>query len=368
MKHLSLLYFFIIFVILLSLSLSILFFEKESEKDKLLQLCHHVLEDFQKGLAYENANLLSFSLALSEDSALKTAFKNENEQEAYEILNAISQKFKKYTHIKSLRLQLFDNDFFIFAQSWGQSSVGMPLWWFRDDLTKLKQNKNPKVGMETGQKLTFKATIPIQEGSKALGYLEVIKVVDEFTEKFHKEGIEIFVLMDRKFDAKASLMKKAFHLSKYIIANNNFNQKLKKKAEKIDWKELENLEFYYENNILYLLEPMYNSTREKIGKYLIILPPETVKRYQKEHQTVSLLTRLNDQDLFNVVELWENPTGSYLNNQDKNSIQWIQNLPKEKRIKFKKEAEDILQRYSKDELINIILETKYKEKKVGIIR
>lgn len=133
MKYISKLYLFIIFIVLLILSVSILFFAKESQKDKLQELSQYVSKDFRKGLAYENADLLSFSLALSENGALKNALIAEDEQQAYEILSEITKRFKEYTHIKTLRIQLFDNDFFIFAQSWGNASVGMPIWWFRDD-------------------------------------------------------------------------------------------------------------------------------------------------------------------------------------------------------------------------------------------
>ena len=140
MKHISKLYLIIIFITLLGLSISIIFFARESQKDKFLDLRHNIIQDFRKFLLYEKENLLSFSLALSENGALKNAIIDDNSQKAYEILSQISQRFKKYTTIKTLRIQIFNNDFFIFAQSWGNSSVGMPIWWFRDDLEKFKYN------------------------------------------------------------------------------------------------------------------------------------------------------------------------------------------------------------------------------------
>lgn len=367
MKHISKLYLIIVFTTLLTLSFSILFFAKESHKDRLQELSRYVIDDFQKSLAYENADLLSFSLALSEDGALKNALTSDNEQDAYEILSAITKRFKEYTHIKTLRLQVFDNDFFIFAQSWGNASVGMPIWWFRDDLEKIKYDKKPKVGIETGRMLTFKATIPLYNGEENIGYLEVIKFVDEFAQKFHQQGIELFALMDIKFLKQASLMQEFPFLGEYIIANKNFNQKLKVKADCIDWVELNSLGYYYEDGVLYLLEPMYNGAREEIGKYLIVLPPEAVAYYRKRHQNISLATRLTDEDIYKVVKLWENPSGSYRSYKDKNLIEWLPKLHKEDRVGLEKDAKDMLKNYSRDELIDIILQSKHKEKKVGRI-
>jgi len=367
MKHISKLYFIIIFSILLALSFSILFFLKESRHDKLQALSRYIIDDFQKGLAYENADLLSFSLALSEDGALKNALTSDNEQHGYEILSGIAKRFKEYTHIKTLRLQVLDNDFFIFAQSWGNASVGMPMWWFRDDLKKLKYDKRPKVGMETGRRLTFKATIPIRNGKEYIGYLEVIKFVDEFAEKLHQQGIELFALMDTKYLKNASLMQEFPFLNKYVIANEKFNQKLKIKSTFIDWEVLESQGYYYDENILYILEPMYNGAREEIGKYLMVLPPKSVSHYQKEYQNISSFTRLSDEDIYKVVKLWENPSGSYRNAKDKNLMEWLPKLHQEDRMSLEKEAKTMLQTYRKEELIDIILENKHKNKKIGTI-
>jgi len=344
-----------------------LFFLKESQKDKLQTLSRLVLDDFQKDLVYENADLLTFSLALSEDGALKNALISNDEERAYEILSAITKRFKEYTHIQTLRLQVFDNDFFIFAQSWGNASVGMPIWWFRDDLEKLKQNKHPKVGMETGRRLTFKATIPIQSGKEYIGYLEVIQFVDEFAKKLRQKGIELFALMDVKHLEQASLMKEFPFLDNYVISNKNFNKKLEVKAKNIDWSTLKEQGYLYDDKILYLLEPMYNGDREEIGKYLLVLPSHTVTHYSRKYQDISIFTRLRDKDIYKVVKLWENPSGSYRNIKDKNLIEWFGKLHDEDKTMLIEEAKRTLGDYTKDELIDIILEQKYKEKKVGEI-
>ena len=367
MKYISKLYLIIIFIVLLALSLSVLFFAKKSYNDKLQELTRYVIDDFQKGLAYEKTDLLSFALALSEDGALKNALTGDNDQDAYEILSNITKRFKEYTNIKSLRLQVFDNDFFIFAQSWGNASAGMPMWWFRDDLEKLKQNKRPKVGMETGRRLTFKATIPIRNGREYIGYLEVIKFVDEFAEKLHQQGIELFALMDTKYLKNASLMQEFPFLDRYVIANKNFNQKLKVKANFIDWDELNTIGYYAIDHTLYILEPMYNGAREEIGKYLIVLPPESVRHYKQRYQNISIFTRLSDEDVYRVVKLWENPSGSYRNRKDKNLIEWLPQLHEKDKVELEKEAKAMLQTYRKDELIDIILKSEHKNKKVGVI-
>jgi hypothetical protein len=345
-----------------------MFFLKESQKDKLQELRHYIIADFRKFLIYENEELLSFSLALAENGALRNTLITDDSEKAYEILSGISKRFKKYTTIKRLRIQIFDNDFFIFSQSWGNSSVGMPIWWFRNDLDRFKYNKRPKVGIETGRMLTFKATVPMQNGNSYIGYLEVIKFTDEFTKKLRKRGIELFVLMDTKYSEQASLMSEHPFLNRYIISNKNFNIKLKKRAKDIDWKELHSLGYLYQNDILYLLEPMYNGKKEEIGKYLIVLPKTTLDLYQNNYQNISLLTRLRDDDVYNIVKLWERPYGGYKNINDKKFIELLPRLRQKDSIVLMQRAMNILKKYSKKELIDIILDSEYNKKKVGEIR
>jgi len=358
----------IIFIILIILSGSIVFFAKESQKDKLQELRHKIIDDFNQALAYEKADLLSFSLALSENGSLKNAILADNDSQAYEILSGITKRFKSYTHIKSLRIQLLDNDFFIFAQSWGNASAGLPLWWFRDDLKQLKENQRPKVGIETGRRLTFKATIPIQNGRENIGYLEVIKFIDEFANKLHQQGIELFALMQRRYLKQASLMQEFPFLGEYIIANKNYNIQLYTQTKSLEWQKLNTQGYLYTKGILYILESMYNGKHEEIGKYLIILPKATLEQYQRRYQDISLITRLSDKDIYQVVQRWEYPAGSFKTTQDRKLIEWIPKLHPEDRAQLIPKAKAMLQTYRKDELIDIILHNKHQEPKQGVVQ
>ena len=367
MKLRTKIYFISLFIVLFTLSFSIVFFFNESQKDKFKILSRQILDEFQKDLLYENSDLLTFSLGLSEDGALKNALISDNEERAYEILSGITRRFKDYTPIQTLRLQVLDKEFFIFAQSWGNASVGMPMWWFRDDLKKLKKNKRPKVGMETGRRLTFKATIPIKSGKEYIGYLEVIQFVDEFANKLRQRGIELFALMEVEYLKQASLMREFPFLDKYVIANKNFNKKLELKAENINWDKLREEGYFYHDGILYLLESMYNGDNEEIGKYLLILPSKILTHYRKKYQDISIFTRLRNKDIYKVVQLWEDPSKSYKNIEDQNLIELLSSLHTEDKHILLETVKKRLNMYTKDELIDIILERRYKEKKLGKI-
>ena len=357
-----------IFILLVALFTSVFFFVQNDNEDRLIALGDHVVENFRTGLDYEMVDLLSFSMALSEDGELKNSLIAGNEVKGYKILSNISKRFKKYTHLKSLRLQVFTPEFFIFARSWNEGFEGMPIWWFRDDLNALTKNNKPKVGMETGRLLTFKATIPIRSGFKILGYLEVIKFVDEFASKLRKRGIELFALMDEKYLQQAELMRDFPLLEGYVISNQNFNEQLLPKIEMLDWDSFLSKRYAYEDEILYLHEPMYNGKGEQIGIYLLAVSDDALKRFEKENESVSFFTQFSDDDVKKVVNAWENPYGSFHNQYDKDLIALLPKLQKEDKAVLESEAKSILRKYSKEELIDMVLLNKHKEKKIGEIK
>ena len=357
-----------IFIILIILFASVFFFVQNDKKDRLIVLGDHVVENFRAGLDYEMVDLLSFSMALSEDGELKNALASNDESKGYKILSHISERFKKYTHMKSLRIQVLTPDFYIFARSWNEGFEGMPIWWFRDDLEKLNQKNEPKVGMETGRLLTFKATIPIESGFKILGYLEVIKFIDEFSIKLRNRGIELFALMDEKYLEQAALMRDFPQVDKYVVSNQNFNQQLLPKIKMLDWDTFLNKSYIYTENILYLHEPMYNGKGKQIGIYLLIISDDALKQFEKAGEDISFFTQFSDDDIKKVVNAWENPYGSFRNQYDKDLIALLPKLQKEDKRGLELEAKSILRTYSKEELIDMVLSDKHKEKKTGEIK
>jgi len=357
-----------VFLILILLFASLVFFVRQDKEARLVNLSDRVVKNFRIGLDYEMVNLLSFSMALSEDGQLKNALSSDNENKGYKILSNITNRFKKYTHLKSLRLQVLTPDFFIFARSWNEGFEGMPIWWFRDDLDIVNETKQPKVGMETGRLLTFKTTVPIRSGDKILGYLEVIKFIDEFSIKLRKKGIELFALMNEKYLEQAELMRDFPILHEYVIANQNYNEQFIDKIEMLKWDELKAKNYVYKEDVLYLYEPMYNGKKKQIGVYLLAIPEDTLKIYEKDEKDIAFFTQFSSDDIEKVVDQWEHPYGSFRTKVDKDLIELLPKLQKEDKLHLEAKAHAMLNNYTKNELIDIILDSSHKEKKTGEVR
>lgn len=357
----------VMFFLLLILLSSSLFFFNRSQDERIAELSDNIIHEFRSALSNEMAELLSFSLALAENGDLKEALKNDNETQGYEILRNITERFKKYTHMKSLRLQVLTPEFYIFARSWSEGFEGMPIWWFREDLETLKKNKQPKVGMETGRLLTFKSTIPIRSQKRLLGYLEVIRLIDEFSVKLRTRGIELYALMDEVYLEQASLMRHFPRLYGKVIANQNHNISLKRRIENIDSKKLFEKQFLMKEGRLFLWEPMYNGEGDKIGGYLLVLSEESLRNFESDSHNFLFFRQFSQEDINRAFEVKGQNFGSFKSGYDRDLVELLPKLHEEDKREFEKEARDILNLYDKNELIDIILDNKYREKKTGVI-
>ncbi len=356
--------FFLFLTILLSWSF--IFFQR-LQSDRFIQLSDMVIHEFRGALSGEMTSLLSFSLALAENGELKEALKHDDEKAGYLILQDIIERFRKHTHIDTLRIQVLTPEFYIFARSWDEGFEGMPVWWFRDDLETLRNNKQPKVGMETGRLLTFKSTIPIRSQKRLLGYLEVIELIDEFSERLRSNGIELFALMDEKYLEKASLMRDFPRIFGKVIANRNYNTLLKLTLEKVNIEMLNQKQYMKVGEYLLLWEPMYNGSGDHIGDYLLVLSQESYNRFQSKENAFSLLRPFSDEDIKRAVALREERYGSFRSGYDRDLVGLLSKLHEEDKVELEAEAREILMQYDKSELIDVIIDNKHREKKIGVI-
>lgn len=354
-------------LLLIFLSFSLFFFHR-AQSTHIAKLSDDIIHEFRMALSHESEQLLSLSLALAENGELKEALRNEDDAQGHKILSNITQNFKKYTSVTSLRLQVLTPDFFIFARSWNQGFEGMPIWWFRDDLEKLTHNKQPKVGMEMGRLLTFKSTIPIKAHKKLIGYLEAIELIDKFSAKLRLKGIDLFALMDEKHLEKATLMRNFPRLFTKVIANQNYNMALLKDIQSIDPTKLFEKQFMMHEKKLFVWEEMRNGEGDLLGGYLLVLSEESIKNFQSQSKNFFLFSPFSSIDIKQAIKQQERNYGSFKSGYDRDLIGLLSRLREEDKKEFEAEAREVLNLYDKSELIDIILDNSYREKKRGVIK
>jgi len=361
-------YLYISLFILLLTSISLIIFVTIKDRDEETKRVSNSIKNFfASSLKKEQNKLLSLAIALSGDKEIKDAILSENETKAIKRLELINQKFSSYTNQNQLKFQIITNDKYIFARSWQSAFNGFPLWWFRDDLDDLSKNQRPKCAIEIGMMLTLRATAPIIDKGKVIAYIEVIKLLNDLNLELRESGLELITLMDRKFLKEASLMRENRQIDKFVVANTNSNEVYLKDLSADNFKKLIKKRSIFIKSSLYLLEDIHNSKDKKIGYFVLVAPKKTYKKIKTDLFAFfkkSLFT--NDLKINSPISV--DSSEGFKKYSDKELLKLIPKLRYEDRVVFLNRAREILKRYKKDELIDMILDIKDKSKKVGDIR
>lgn len=357
--------FFILFFIMIA---SIFWVNAKVENNKLDAVSDNILTLFRHELEIQKSNALFLSVALSSDKELKDALLNADEELGYRILIKKLNNLKEYTFIRDVRTQLLTQDLYIFARSWDNTFAGMPLEGFREDLQLIRKIRKPKVSIDPGRLLTIKATTPFRDGVDVIGYIEAIKTFDEITKILRKRDIELTVLMNDTYLDVATLMRENPSFGSFVVSNKNFNSVVLKDLKEIDSHTLNRENHIETDNFLHIMDVMRDSAGEKIGLYVLSISKEKLDEYAKMKDNISFFLNISKTDLYNVVESGERKNGSYKSVYDKAFIELLSGLGKSEQAVFEEAARDILKNYTKDELINIILQKQYQKKIVGEIR
>ncbi len=365
-KVLFLSLFFVLFTIMIA---SIVWVNGKVKDNKLNEASDSILTLFRHEMDIQKSNALFLSVALSSDKALKEALLDEDEEKGYAILIRKLNTLKEYTFIKDIRTQLITKDLYIFARSWDNTFAGMPLEGFREDLQRIQKIRKPKVSIDPGRLLTIKATTPFRsEGGDVVGYIEAIKTFDELTRLLRKRDIALTVLMYDKYLSVATLMRENPSFGNFVVSNTNYNSTVFSDLQQIDSKVYERENFIERKNFLHVLDVMRDSAGEKIGVYVLSVSKDKLDEYEKMKENISFFLNISKSDLYHVVESGERKKGAYKSVYDRAFLDLLDGLTKEERDSFEEAAKEILQSYTKAELIDVILDKKHSKKIEGKIR
>lgn len=353
----------IIFILLLTASKLNRAIDVEEIKKVKAQL-QYVLEE---RLKKETAAALQYALVLSQNQALRQAIKDEDEDEGYAILSKTMKSIMNHTNI-FIRTQVINADLTIFARSWDNYYAGMSLDIYRPDLNYFKKNKKPRSAIEVGRRLGFKATVPIYDKDKLLGFVEVLQFFEPLSDYFKKMGIDLFILLDKRYYNLAVFMHLNPQLGHYILANSHYNNAYFNELKSIDFTRLEEKESMRLKQKQLFLFPMYNGEKERIGSFMFAINHSRLKILLDTDEELSFLLNFSRSDLFSMIKKEELDSKLLQSKYDEDLLNLYTLSTKDDKELFRQEAYDRLNEYSKKELIGLLLNYNYKKEITGAIK
>jgi len=201
-----------------------------------------------------------------------------------------------------------------------------------------------------------------------LGFIEIISFFDSITDFFKNMGIDLYVLMDDKYFDIAVFMKENETVDKYIIANRNYNHNNIYTLTNIDFKSLKVNRILHVDDKYIFYENMYNSNRESIGLFIFVLAEKYIEYFKEDKDEASFFINLTRNNLYDVIKesKYENV---FTDKSDiKALLEFKDTVAKEDRREYMEVIYKKLDKYTKDELIQLVLEQKSVNKVSGKIK
>lgn len=345
------------------------YLEKKVTSQTLERLSDQLSLALNNQLDKERSVALRYALILSQNTALRDALKNDDEDKGFKILSEGMESIKVNTDVL-IRSQIITSDYIIFARSWDNSYAGMPLDFNRPDLLYFQNHKKPRSAIEVGRKLGVKATVPVYHEDNMIGFVEVVSFFESTQEYFDRLGINMYVLMDARFYDTAVFMQENPTIGKdYILANPKYTKNDLKLLNGVDFKTLKASRVIFSGGRYLFYEPMSNGAGETIGAFVFSLSPKQINTYaNSDEEDISFLIHLSRNELYDVMVKKSLDKGQFQSVYDKELLYLKDTVPPEDRELYLQEAHDRLNEYSKEELIGILLDYKVTKQVKGEIR
>ena len=352
----------IIFFILFLLFLVILNFQLKHQVNLITikRISDQLSSVLRSELDKEKETALGYALLLSSNDSLIKSMEDEDEEHGYAILSELMHSIKQYTH-DDIRAQVITSDslsgdYLIFARSWDNTFAGMPIDEYRPDLQYFLKNKKPRSAIETGRRLGIKATVPIYKKEKMLGFVEILQFFENTTDYFRQMGVELYILMDERFYGISIFMQDNPYIgTDYIVANRHYSQAYLEDLEQLNMQTLPQTKMTHMNNKYFFYEPLLNGAGESIGAFIMVMPEKRMEYFASKDDELSLLINFTRSELYEITKKKYSYEPGYQSNYDKELLYLKDVVAEEDKELFMDEARDRLGDYSKDELINMIL-------------
>lgn len=358
----------ILFVLMGSLtSIGFVYYKNETKHEKVQSVVDQVTLTFESELEKHKMDDLKIALLLAENTALVDALEVDDEDLGYQILLKTTQKISQNTNIR-IRSQIITKEHDIFARSWDDMYAGMPLGDYRTDLEYFKTHKTPRVSIEVGRRLGIKATVPIYKDNEFLGFVEVISFFTNITEYLASMGIDLYVLLDLDYTDTAVFMIDNLSVNDYVIANTNYNSNHIATLNSIDFKKLKLNNILFDDKRYIFHKVMYDGDYNIIGSYVFVLPEKYLDYFRNPEDDISFLINVTRSELSNILQE-EKSEKSIYDEYSATSMAYLQDaVSKDDREEFLHEAYLKFDKYTKDELIQMMLDRKIIKKIDGTIK
>ena len=218
------------------------------------------------------------AISIANDGRIKKALRTNDRKWAIKTLNFISEKFKKSTKFKNIKIHVHTKDNKSFVRIWKLKKFGDDLSGFRHSIVKVNQTQNAVNTFELGKAgLSLRSVVPITDDDGThLGSLEFMQGLNSVAKAFDKNKEGFMLLMDKRVSSMKQFKEEKIYKTNYIISQKFINNSFLNDAKKIDIEKLLKDKKYETDKFLYTYVNVKDFRDKKLGIAIVGSPLEKV--------------------------------------------------------------------------------------------
>jgi signal transduction histidine kinase/predicted PurR-regulated permease PerM len=240
---------------------------------------------------------LAMTVSLAQNEKFKQALKTKDT--TLLDLNSISKSYSLNTVYKNVWIQVVDAQGVSFLRSWNEN-MGDNLYDLREDIRAVLAKKRVQSTLSVGKyTISFKSMVPLFDGDKFLGIVEIITHFNSIEMKLKKLGYESIVFADKKYKNNLSNSINNKFMDGYYIANFQINNTLLdfiKSKGVAYFLNTDKYFYYYNDKYLLMSHSFYDFSNQPVGHIVAMaisdVKPENVDAISMKYTLISFIAFL----------------------------------------------------------------------------
>ena len=239
----------------------------EKKQNNMRVFFDHHIKQLSKSIDDAKFSSMAISILLAQNESIQNCFLGQSREECVKNIENLTKTLGAASMYNNIKLHLYDKDLKSYVRSWDLNRYGDMSATSRYLIQEsIRQNK-PMVGIEAWYAgVHIRAVSNVMHEGKHVGSIEVLLNYDSLGNFYKKQGIDLFVLLDKNKMQRNSVPSDQI-LNDYYIENlSSANLNIVGILREIDLKKYE---FYVYKTHYFCVVPLIDASNTQIGYYVL---------------------------------------------------------------------------------------------------
>ena len=239
----------------------------EKKQNNMRVFFDHHIKQLNKSIDDAKFSSMAISILLAQNESVQNCFLGQGREECVKNIENLTKTLGAASMYNNIKLHLYDKDLKSYVRSWDLNRYGDMSANSRYLIQESRRQNKPMVGIEAWYAgVHIRAVSNVMHEGKHVGSIEVLLNYDSLGNFYKKQGIDLFVLLDKNKMQRNSVPSDQI-LNDYYIENlSSANLNIVGILREIDLKKYE---FYVYKTHYFCVVPLLDASNTQIGYYVL---------------------------------------------------------------------------------------------------